>query len=52
MQKLKQVELKHFSVGEGEELPLFVFPLLESSGMVTHGFTTRLGGVSEGIFLL
>ncbi len=50
MQKLKQVELKHFSVGEGEELPLFVFPLLESSGMVTHGFTTRLGGVSEGIF--
>ena len=26
------------------------FPLLEQTGMVVQGFTTRLGGVSRGIF--
>lgn len=26
------------------------YPLLEKTGMVTHGFSTRLGGVSEGIY--
>lgn len=26
------------------------FPLLEKSGVVKHGFSTRLGGVSEGIY--
>lgn len=31
-------------------LPLLYFPLLEETDMVIHGFTTRLGGVSEGIF--
>ncbi|MCD8364460.1 MAG: peptidoglycan editing factor PgeF [Clostridiales bacterium] len=36
---------------EGEvAIPLLKFPLLEDSGLVCHGFTTRLGGVSEGIF--
>lgn len=29
-------------------VPFLVFPLLEDTGMVKHGFSTRLGGVSEG----
>jgi hypothetical protein len=36
---------------EGEEtFPLLEFPNLTGSGIVKHAFTTRLGGVSEGIF--
>ena len=34
----------------GVEVPLLHFPLLEKTGIVKEGFTTRLGGVSEGIF--
>lgn len=30
--------------------PMLVYPLLEQTGMVKHCFTTRQGGVSEGIF--
>ena len=29
------------------KVPLFSYPLLEETGMVCHGFTTRLGGVSQ-----
>ena len=29
-------------------VPLLVYPLLEQTGVVKHGFTTRLGGVSTG----
>lgn len=29
------------------KVPFFYYPLLEESGMVCHGFTTRLGGVSK-----
>ncbi len=32
------------------EVPYLSFPLLEESGIVAHGFSTRLGGVSEGRF--
>ena len=32
------------------EFPYLSYPLLEQTGMVKHCFTTRLGGVSEGIF--
>lgn len=32
------------------EFPYLYYPLLEQTGMVKHCFTTRLGGVSEGIF--
>lgn len=36
---------------EGEErFPLLKFPALEQTGIVKHGFTTRMGGISEGIF--
>ena len=32
------------------EVELLYYPLLEQTGMVKHCFTTRAGGVSEGIF--
>ncbi len=32
------------------ELEYLTFPLLEETGMVRHLFTTRLGGVSQGIY--
>lgn len=35
--------------GEGYTLPLLYYPLLDQTGIVEHCFTTRLGGVSEGI---
>lgn len=35
---------------DGAELVLLKYPLLEQTNMVEHCFTTRLGGVSEGIF--
>lgn len=31
-------------------VPYLSFPLLEQSGIVNHGFSTRMGGVSSGIF--
>lgn len=33
---------------ERNSVPFFVFPRLRETGIVTHGFSTRLGGVSEG----
>lgn len=33
-----------------EDLLYLTYPLLEETGFVHHGFSTRLGGVSEGIF--
>lgn len=35
--------------GEETKIPLLHYPLLESTGIVEHCFTTRLGGVSEGV---
>lgn len=35
---------------EVQGFPMLVYPLLEQTGMVKHCFTTRQGGVSEGIF--
>ena len=42
-----------FSGEEAEgmiDFPYLSFPLLEQTGIVDHLFTTRLGGVSEGIY--
>lgn len=36
--------------GKSYQLPLLKYPLLEKTGVVEHCFTTRLGGVSEGIY--
>lgn len=35
---------------EQNDVPFFVFPLLEGTSLVKHGFSTRLGGVSQGYF--
>ncbi len=40
---------KIFRVAE-KEVPFLEYPLLEETGFVRHGFSTRLGGVSEGCF--
>ena len=34
----------------GEKMPFLAFPLLAEQEWLTHCFTTRLGGVSEGMF--
>lgn len=35
---------------EDKSVPYFYFPLLEDTNEVLHGFSTKLGGVSEGEF--
>ncbi len=42
--------LRQFPTENGKELPLFIYPSLEQTGLVRHAFTTRLGGVSKGIY--
>lgn len=42
--------LKHILLEDQIDFPLFYYEKLEQTGMVKHGFTTRAGGVSEGIF--
>lgn len=44
------LQLKCHELENGETIPLFHFPLLEATDMVKHCFTTRYGGVSQGIF--
>lgn len=43
-------DLKKRALEDGSIVPLLEFPLLASTGIVEHCFTTREGGVSEGIF--
>lgn len=43
-------ELMVHPLKSGGELPLFHYPLLDETGIVRHCFTTRYGGVSEGMF--
>ena len=33
-----------------EGVPFLYFPALEETGAVVHGFSTRLGGVSQGMY--
>lgn len=48
--ELKEVMVKP-DVTEGEvSVPYLSFPLLEQTGLVRHGFSTKLGGVSKGEF--
>lgn len=37
-----------FEEKERGGVPYLAYPLLEKSGIVNHGFSTRLGGVSKG----
>lgn len=39
-----------FSVKEVDQVPVLQFPLLDITGVVNHGISTRVGGVSEGIY--
>lgn len=43
-------DVREHHLGEGDVMPLLRFSLLEKTGIVEHCFTTREGGVSEGIF--
>ena len=45
--KQSTTQIKRNTSGEAEYL---TFPLFESTGLVRHLFTTRLGGASQGIF--
>lgn len=40
---------KIFEERKAGEVEYLVYPLLEKTGIVSHGFSTRLGGVSEGV---
>ncbi|MBO5259968.1 MAG: peptidoglycan editing factor PgeF [Agathobacter sp.] len=44
------LQVKEYELAEGAVLPLLHFPLLEKQDFVGHCFTTREGGVSQGIF--
>ncbi|HIW83143.1 MAG TPA: peptidoglycan editing factor PgeF [Candidatus Dorea gallistercoris] len=43
-----QNEEKILEEREAWGVPYLVYPLLEQTGIVTHGFSTRMGGVSQG----
>ena len=47
---LKYKDSRHIFDERGATVPYLEFPLLRNSGIVNHGFSTRLGGVSEGCF--
>ena len=47
---LKYKDERHILDGCAETAPYLDFSLLRDSGIVNHGFSTRLGGVSEGCF--
>ncbi len=44
------IKIKEIGIGGQDIVPLLYFPSLEETGIVKHCFTTRQGGVSEGIF--
>lgn len=46
----ERLRQESYPQADGTELVLLKYPLLEQTGMVEHCFTTRLGGVSEGMF--
>lgn len=52
----RNLQMKHtiqqnkFTLKNGEEVEYLTFPLLEQCDIVSHLFSTRLGGVSEGIY--
>lgn len=39
-----------YKTSDGAEVLVLKYPLLEETGIVEHCFTTRIGGVSEGMF--
>ncbi|WP_367271582.1 peptidoglycan editing factor PgeF [uncultured Eubacterium sp.] len=49
-EEVQTLRLETHRLKNGAQVPLFHFPLLDQTGEVRHCFTTRYGGVSEGIF--
>ena len=47
---LKKDQRTPIVLNREKNVPFFYFPLLEQTGLVNHGFSTRLGGVSEREF--
>ncbi len=43
-------EEQHMKIHHHGDLPYLYFQKIEETGIVKHGFSTRLGGVSEGYF--
>ena len=41
---------KHLFDEAGDTVPFLEYPMLRKTGLVYHGFSTRLGGVSEGCY--
>lgn len=50
MQLKRKTSGEHMKVNQYKQIEYLTFPLLEKSGMVRHLFSTRIGGVSEGIY--
>lgn len=49
--KIRYKDDRHiFDVKEKKGVPYLSFPLLDKTGIVRHGFSTRLGGVSKGVW--
>ena len=48
MYKHKELE-PQIKLNTSGKVPYFTYPLLEQTGIVKHGFSTRLGGVSSGV---
>lgn len=46
--KTDENPMNHITIHEKGEVVYLTFPLLEKIDGITHGFSTRLGGVSEG----
>ena len=46
----RQGQMKTTQFREKDGVPCLIFPLLEECGGIRHGFSTRLGGVSQGYF--
>lgn len=50
MQWNRKASDRKIKINEKDGVVYLTFPLLEETGMVKHAFSTRMGGVSEGIF--
>lgn len=47
---IRKPAMEHMEKKEVDGVTYLSFPALEQTGLVSHGFSTRLGGVSEGKF--
>lgn len=50
MEFLRTGRNRILKVNHGQGVPFLTYPMLEACGMVIHGFSTRIGGVSQGYF--